>query len=269
MDIQNRIEEMVNEIRNLEKEFGITFFMKEDEFPIALQVEKMLNKKVGVFSDSREVAKNLGVENKHILRKYDEHKEYFNLSNESKNGLVKNTPTFTVLEDTYTDAKGEERRCLKSDQEATELLISMFNGDRAIKCKMAYIIQFHLMAEFIKSTNQTEDFRNFVKSQYKSHTDVLKEELQLTNKDGKEYIKYANLINKKVLGTSKQTFCKEHGIEPKDFRSSLSDKINKRLIELEKRVDSWVETYSDLGLIKEEIYYKVKEHIEKYKFRDE
>ena len=270
-NLSNRLDELVKEIREIEQQYGIKFYMKYDpqkEFDITLKVEKLINKQFLVCSDSREIAKNLGIRHAELLRKFTDNEEYFNIITERKFASSEITSFFNVIEDSYTDTSGKSNKCLKLDQSATELLISMFNNKAAIKCKMAYIAQFHSMANFIKDTGQTEDFRNYVKSQYKTHTDVLKEELNLTPKDKQEYINYARLINKKLLGIDKGSFCKEHGIALKDFRSSLNDTMNKQLLELEKRVDAWVIAYSDEGLDNSEIYHKVKERIENYNFKN-
>lgn len=270
MNDYEKLNKLIEEIRKFEQETGIRFYMKlkdtNDDFLINLQVEQLADKSVKVFSSSLEIVENINDRHDRVLRKYDEFKSYFNVFNDPKIGVV-NLPTFTVMESTYKDKKGEERRCLKFDQEATDLIISMFNTPQAIYAKKAYIVQFHLMKQYIKDTNQTEDFRNFVKSYYRSHTDILKEELQLTKEDTLVYIQYANMINQKVIGMSKARFCKKHNIPKGKFRDYLTDDMLKKISELEKRVDAWIQTYKDEGFSNKEIYEKVKSNIENYQFR--
>lgn len=52
-----------------------------------------------IYSNSLEIAENIGVEHYRVLRKYDSKKEYFN------------DAIFGVVESEYEDAKGEMCEC--------------------------------------------------------------------------------------------------------------------------------------------------------------
>lgn len=103
-----------------------------------------------IYSNSLEIAENIGTRHDRILRKYDEKKAYFT------------DPILGVSEEVYKDNSGKTNRYLKLNKEATELLISLFNTEKAILAKIEYIKEFNNMQQYILETNQAKEYYQWV-----------------------------------------------------------------------------------------------------------
>lgn len=147
--------------------------------------------------DSLQVAERFGKRHGDVIRA---------ISNQRKNALVESRKLYRPSE--YIDAKGETRPMYLMNRQGFELLVMGFNGEKALRWKLAYSDAFYKMESFIveKSTQSWIDTRKAGKLTRQAETDTIKNLVEYARQQGsthsdKLYMTYSKLANK-IAGVS-------------------------------------------------------------------
>lgn len=98
--------------------------------------------------DSREVAKMIGKEHRHLIRDIRRYAEILGNSNERNFGLVD-----FFIPSTYTDGKGETRPCYLITKKGCDFIASRMTGKKGVQFSARYVCAFDAMR---KQTDTTQ-----------------------------------------------------------------------------------------------------------------
>ena len=90
--------------------------------------------------DSREVAKMIGKEHRHLIRDIRRYAEILGNSNERNFGLVD-----FFIPSTYTDGKGETRPCYLITKKGCDFIASRMTGKKGVQFSARYVCAFDAM----------------------------------------------------------------------------------------------------------------------------
>ena len=111
--------------------------------------------------DSREVARMVEKQHKHLLRDIQGYIDVMENSNQSKFGPVstesKFGPSDFFIPSTYQDSKGEARPCYLLTKKGCDMVANKMTGEKGVLFTAAYITAFERMRECIQEQELSLD----------------------------------------------------------------------------------------------------------------
>lgn len=106
----------------------------------------VVNRNGQLVVDSREVARMVGKEHKHLLRDV---KGYTEILNQSNFGLVE-----FFIPYTYKDSKGEDRPCYLITRKGCDMVANKMTGEKGVLFTAAYVTKFEEMEKTLKGNGK-------------------------------------------------------------------------------------------------------------------
>ena len=200
-------------------------------------------------------------------------KDHFNVLQDIRKHIDDGVPYFNDLKFQsvkYKDKKGEMRPKYRLNFNQFIFLVMGYTGKKAQKIKVAYIDAFDFMRHelTLRLDNRYKGIitRKDITDTIKTH--ILEKEEVPKEKHAIYYTSYSKLAFKIVTGLQPSKYKQKHKIPSnKNPRNYLSDDETKEIQNVEKKMCSHIEVYSDQGYDRKEIYQELKEVFSKYEFK--
>ena len=187
---------------------------------------KTVNKEEVTVVTSLDVAETFEKRHDHVLRDVEK--------------LKKDIPNFGEMffETTMPDTYGRNQKAFLMNRDGFTLLVMGYNGEKAMKFKLAYIRQFNAMEKALIGKLKEREKGIAVRQ---ALTKAIQQSNENERMHGHAYSTYTDVIYKSLFGKSAKQLREEYGISKKDnLRDYFSEEDLKKVQNAEMLVSSLI-----------------------------
>lgn len=224
--------------------YSINFGAIKEENGMLVEIRK-LNKRETIVVSSRDVAETFDKEHHEVIYaiegRISENAKDIKIKNKGIiNELIEagNSHIESYFIQSEYEIRGKKYKQYLMTRDGFVLLVMGFSGEKAMKCKLAYINQFNQMESILKG-KLIEREKGIVVRQ--AFTKALQESNENERMHGHAYSTYTNVIYKSAFGKDARQLREEYGISKKDnLRDCLSEEELKQVQNAEMMVSGLI-----------------------------